>query len=112
MMSQFGARLAFRVMGIAAGAMLIVYGVVYYAWLRKTESDYRKKAAAMQLEMEMNTRNALSNNVANASNCATPESQGRRLNHIDTRVANNSNHHSTEEISNTENNHETIGVKS
>ncbi|GFS40359.1 hypothetical protein TNIN_417711, partial [Trichonephila inaurata madagascariensis] len=46
------------------------------------------------------------------SNCATPESQGRRLNHIDTRVANNSNHHSTEEISNTENNHETIGVKS
>ncbi|GFT58823.1 MFS_1_like domain-containing protein [Nephila pilipes] len=112
MMSQFGARLAFRVMGIAAGAMLIVYGVVYYAWIRKTENEYRKKAAAMQMEMELNTRNAVSNNVADASNCATPESQLRGLNHIDTRVANNSNHHSTEEITNTENNLEPVGVKS
>lgn len=63
-MSQFGARLAFRVMGLASGAMLIVYGVVYYAWLRKKEREYRKHAAAVSAELELNTHNALPNNIA------------------------------------------------
>lgn len=62
MMSQFGARLAFRVMGIAAGVMLIIYGVVYYGFIRKAEKKYRKRtAAAAVLELELNSNNINTN---------------------------------------------------
>lgn len=61
-MSHFGARLAFRVMGIASGAMLIVYGAVYYGWLRRRENQIKKKTEP-QNEVELNTSNALSNNA-------------------------------------------------
>lgn len=66
-MSQFGARLAFRVMGIAAGVMFIVYGVVYYGYLRKREKRIQKKAAN-QNEVELNSHNTVSN-VASDSKC-------------------------------------------
>ena len=62
-MSQFGARLAFRVMGIASGAMFIVYGVVYYGYLRKREIK-KKKKASNQNEIELNSSNAVSNAAA------------------------------------------------
>lgn len=65
MMSQFGARLAFRVMGIASGVMLVIYGIVYYAFIRKREKIYRKKAAAQAaaLELELNSNNVAINNA-------------------------------------------------
>ncbi|KFM77533.1 Major facilitator superfamily domain-containing protein 6, partial [Stegodyphus mimosarum] len=67
MMSQFGARLAFRVMGISAGAMLIVYAVVYYGYLRKREIRLRKKAAVVP-EVELNSSNIVTNNITDV-NC-------------------------------------------
>lgn len=60
MMSQFGARLAFRVMGIAAGVMFIVYGAVYYGYLRRRERKIRKKEAE-QNEVELRSSNIVSN---------------------------------------------------
>nr|XP_015930368.2 major facilitator superfamily domain-containing protein 6 isoform X1 [Parasteatoda tepidariorum] len=63
MMSKFGARLAFRVMGIASGAMFIAYGVFYYGWLRKRERRGKKISTA---EMELNTSNMVTNNASEA----------------------------------------------
>ncbi|CAL1301571.1 unnamed protein product [Larinioides sclopetarius] len=105
MMSQFGARLAFRVMGLASGAMLIVYGVVYYPWLRRKEREYRKHVAAEAAELELHARNALPNNIAEAGNCTGSGPQTPEQTRVDGHLANNSNHNKMDDdLRNVENN--------
>ncbi|GBN29187.1 hypothetical protein AVEN_232828-1 [Araneus ventricosus] len=106
MMSQFGARLAFRVMGLASGAMLIVYGVIYYAWLRKKEREYRKHVAAEAAELELHAHNAVPNNIAEAGNCASSGPHTPEQTRVDGHLANNSNHRNKtdEDLRNAENN--------
>ncbi|CAL1297400.1 unnamed protein product [Larinioides sclopetarius] len=105
MMSQFGARLAFRVMGLASGAMLIVYGVVYYPWLRRKEREYRKHVAAEAAELELHARNALPNNIAEAGNCTGSGPQTPEQTRMDGHLANNSNHNKMDDdLRNVENN--------
>ncbi|XP_054708258.1 major facilitator superfamily domain-containing protein 6-like [Uloborus diversus] len=80
LMSHFGARLAFRVMGIAAGVMLFVYGLVYYGWLRKRGD--RDKRKPVSHEVELSSGNIVSNNAAEVityTNGATSNQDQSRL---------------------------------